>query len=118
MQDIALDGEMAMKEQLFAATTPFGRARAAGEVQGPRGTQTPREHPGRYETGEMHDEITSVSGFVEKNVIEARVGWEDPERYYLAQEHGTDRIAPMEALTAALVKMEDELEAGLRRMAD
>ncbi len=118
MQDVALEGESAAKEQLFAATTAWGQARVAGEVSGPKGTPTPREHAGRFERGDMHDDITSVAEYVGKDVIEARWGWEDPEDYYLYQEHGTDRIAPMEALSTSLVKAEDYLKAGLDKIGD
>lgn len=112
MQDMALDGQSQMKEHLLAAETDWGRKRVAGEVG-----NGPREHAGRYETGHMYDSITSVAEWISKDIIEARWGWEDPEDYFLYQEHGTDHIAGAESIQYSMDRAEDILHGRLSGLA-
>ncbi|MEV5068957.1 hypothetical protein MRBLMI12_000514 [Microbacterium sp. LMI12-1-1.1] len=122
LRDAAPDGEASVRETIHAAVTPWGAARQAGEVHGPKGTATPREHAGRIEGGlDSQDMIGSVDSTFEEvgaNVWEARWGWSDPAKYFLIQEHGfkeyDTNIVPMESLQRSLDEQEAEFAARLR----
>lgn len=116
MQDVALDGESQMKERLLAeeSFTPWGRKRVAGEVPGPKGAPASREHAGRYEGGKMYNTITSEAGWIDPDkMLEARWGWQNPEDYFLYQEHGTKKITAAESIQFSLDRAEDILHGRL-----
>lgn len=112
--DVELTGISSMRNRVDTAVTPWGSARQSGLVSGPGGPGA-REHAGRRETDQMYKAITGETTR-EGNRIVTTWGWEDPEAYYLAQEHGTEKIEPMEALHFSLHDAEDELSARLKRI--
>lgn len=113
--DVELTGIGAMRQRVETAVTPWGSARQAGLVAGPRGAGVSRESAGRRETDEMYSAITGETNR-QGNRIVTQWGWQDPEAYYLYQEHGTNKIEPMEALHYSLHEAEDELTARLKRI--
>ena len=113
--NVELTGISSMRQRIDTAVTPWGSARQAGLVAGPRGRTEPRESAGRRETDEMYDAVTGETTR-EGNRITTQWGWLDPEAYYLFQEHGTDKIEPMEALHYSLHDAEEDLMARLKRI--
>lgn len=88
-----------MKATIMSSTTPTGER---------RGSPT-----GRYETGNMYDEVDSLVGDVSETHITGEFGWLDPEKYFDYQENGTKHIEAMHALAQAENQVFDEVKAGL-----
>ncbi len=122
VHDAALETELvgisSMRNRGTTAVTPTGSARQAGLISGPAGPSPP--HAGRRETDQMYNAITGKTDLVSETRDGARIetvwGWEDPEDYYFYQEHGTDKIEPMEALHYSLHDAEDDLTARIKRI--
>lgn len=110
-----LVGIESMRNRVTTAVTPTGSARQAGLISGPAGPSRP--HAGRRETDKMYNAITGKTDHEPgSRRIEIVWGWEDPEEYYFYQEHGTDKIEPMEALHYSLHEAEDDLTARVKRI--
>lgn len=112
--DTELDGIESMRNRVDTAVTKWGSARQSGLVSGPSGPGA-RPHAGRRETDAMYNDITGETTREGTRIV-TTWGWQDPEAYYLMQEHGTDKIEPMEALHFSLHDAEDALTARLKRI--
>lgn len=122
VHDAATEAELvgigSMRNRVTTAVTATGSARQAGLISGPAGPSRP--HAGRRETDQMYNAITGKTDLVSETPEHSRIetvwGWEDPEDYYKYQEHGTDKIEPMEALHYSLHDAEDDLTARIKRI--
>jgi hypothetical protein len=114
MLDVELEGIGSMRQHIDEAETEWGRARRGGWVSGPAGPD--RESAGRRETDKMYDAVIGWTDWDEPLRIETTWGWEDPEAYYLYQEHGTSKVAPMEALHRSLDATIPLMDTRLKRI--
>ena len=94
-----------MKQKIETTTSAAGEARAA--KGGPAG---------RIDTGNMYDEVTGVTYQESPTRIVTTWGWEETPLYFLAQEHGTEKIEAMESLHYSLHAADDELTSRVRRI--
>lgn len=94
IEDVTLFGEDRMREIIETAITATGVRRA--ESGG---------HPGRVESGDMIDSISTDIDLIGKNRIEGTFGWIDKlDPYFLYQEYGTNDIDAMRALQQAYIE--------------
>lgn len=113
--NVELEGLASMRQHIDESETNWGKARQGGWVAGPRGPGA-RPSAGRRETDEMYNKVIAWTDWDEPRRIEIHWGWENPEAYYLYQEHGTDQIRGMEALHYSLHASIPLLDDGLRRI--
>ncbi len=116
--DVELEGIGSMRQRIDEAETEWGKARQGGWASGPAGPSRPSA--GRRETNEMYDKVIGWTDWDEPTRIEIHWGWEEPELYYLIQEHGSDAfntvIEGMESLRHSLDASLPLLEQGLRKI--
>lgn len=108
MDDIGKQGADRVREIILLKETNWGRERQAG-LHGP-----PRPHAGRYEEGDMYNDVDSRTPDVDVGEITVAWGWQNPKHYYMLQEEGTDKIEPMHSLRDSLDEAENELHRRLR----
>ncbi len=112
--NVELDGLASMRQHIDEDTTDWGKARQGGWVSGKAGPSRPSA--GRRETDEMYNKVIAWTDWDEPRRIEIHWGWENPEAYFLYQEHGTDKIRGMESLHYSLHATIPLLENGLKRI--
>jgi len=114
--NVELEGIGSMRQRIDEATTDWGKARQGGWVGGKAGPSRPSA--GRRETNEMYNKVIGWTDWDEPTRIEIHWGWEEPELYYLIQEHGGDAfdtvIEGMESLRHSLDATLPLLEKGLK----
>lgn len=85
---------------LERATTPTGERRAAS---GGATSQYGSTSEGRIDSGLMVNQINSHTER-EGNVITGRWGWQDPEKYFAAQDYGTRTIPAAHSLLESFIR--------------
>lgn len=99
IEDVTLGGEDRMREIIEAAVTSTGERRMQSGG-----------HPGRIDSGNMIDDVSSDIDLIGKHEVEGTFGWINAlEQYYLYQEYGTNDIDAMRALQQAYVEARERL---------
>jgi hypothetical protein len=115
MLDVELEGISSMRQHIDESETDWGRSRQGGWASGPAGPGA-RPSAGRRETDEMYNKVIGWTDWDEPTRIVTTWGWENPEAYYLYQEHGTDKIRGMEALHYSLHAVIPLMDSRLKRI--
>lgn len=114
MEQTGDEGAERVREIVHLKTTDWGQARTRG-VGGP-----PRPYAGRIESSDMLDAVDTRTSVESDGTIETRWGWQDPEDYYMVQEHGfpdfDTKIEGMQSLVTSLEEAENTLQAKLGRI--
>lgn len=98
--DVTLFGEDRMREVIETAITKTGLKRA----------ETSGGHPGRVDSGDMIDDISTDIDLIDKLRIEGTFGWiNNLDPSYLYQEYGTQDIEAMRALQQAYVEAREKM---------